>query len=91
MPIARLTGEDVFLPVTAQMVVSVPEIVCISKIVSIPNSVSIAEVASGISLVPHACDRGISAVRESRETIPLIDRHSGVWTRTGNRYSILID
>jgi hypothetical protein len=102
VPIARMMGEDVFLPVTAQTVLSIPvivcipeicipEIVCVPNIVSIPNNVSIAEVRSGISLVPHVCDRGISRVRESREAIPLIDGYSGIWTRTGNGYSILID
>jgi hypothetical protein len=97
IPIARMMGEDVFLPVTAQTVLSIPvivcipEIVCVPNIVSIPNNVSIAEVRSGISLVPHVCDRGISRVRDSREAIPLIDGYSGIWTRTGNRYSILID
>jgi len=59
--------EDVFLPITVHTPVSIPDIV------SIPNSVSIAEVASGISLVPYACDRRISIIRESRETIPLIN------------------
>src|SRR5215831_12113883 len=83
--------ENVFLPVTAQTVVSSPPIVCVPNIVSIPNNVSIAEGASGISLVPHVCAYGISLVRESRETIPLIDSYCCEWTRTGNRYSILIE
>ena len=90
-------GEDVFLPVTAQTVLSspvivcIPEIVCVPNIMSIPNSASIVEAGSGISLVPHAGGAGISVVRESRGTIRLIDGYSGIWTRTGNRYSILID
>jgi len=91
VPIPRLPREDVFLPVTTQAAVSIPDIVCVPNVVSVPNSVSISEIASGISLVPHACDAGISVVREWRETISLIDRNSGVWARTGNRYSILID
>src|SRR5262245_44995969 len=91
MPVARMPREDMFLPVTAQTVVSIPGIGCIGNIVSTPNNVSIAEFASGISLVPHVCDSGISAVRESRDTIPLINRYSGEWTRTGNPYSILVD
>jgi hypothetical protein len=76
-----------FLPVTPQPAVSIPEIVCIPKIVSIPNNVSTGKVASGISRVPHACDRGICMVRYA---VALIDSYSGEWTRTGNRYSILI-
>ena len=88
VPIPRLPREDVFLPVTAQPAVSIPEIVCIPNIVSIPNNVSIGKVASGISRVPHACDGGISMVRDA---VPLIDSYSGEWTRTGNGYSILID
>ena len=94
VPIPRMPREDVFLPVTAQTVVSIPVVVCVLNIVSNPNSVSIANVASiadvgsGISLVPHACDRGTSMVRDA---MPLIDSYSGEWTRTGNRCSILID
>src|SRR5439155_22122279 len=48
IPIAGTTGEDVFLPVTTKMIVCVPEIV------------SIPELVSGISLVPHACAGWIS-------------------------------
>jgi hypothetical protein len=58
-------------------------IVCISDIVSIPQTVSIPELRSGISLVPHACDGWISLIRESRETITLIRLSDGcrnVWT-----------
>ena len=60
MPIPGLLSENVFLPVTAKTIVSIPEIV------------SIPQLASGVSLVPHACDGWISAIREWRETIALI-------------------
>jgi len=82
MPIARTTAEDVFLPVTAKMIVCVPEIV------------SIPELGSGISLVPHACGAWISIIRKSRETISLIrlsDRCRSVRTRTGKRHPISIN
>jgi len=63
--------DDVFLPVTTKTIVSIPEIV------------SIAELAAGISLVPHACGGWISVIRESRETITLTRLSDGcrsVWT-----------
>jgi hypothetical protein len=60
MPIPRLPREDVFLPVTTKMIVSVTEIVCIPKTVSVPEMVS-----AGVSLVPHAGDGWISMIRES--------------------------
>jgi hypothetical protein len=54
MPIPRLPREDVFLPVTTKMIVSVSQIVCIPEIVWIPEIISIPELHSGVSLVPHA-------------------------------------
>jgi len=47
----------VFLPVTAQMIVSIPEIVYTPQVVSVP------ELRSDVSLVPNACDSWISAIR----------------------------
>jgi hypothetical protein len=95
--------ENVFLPVTTQMIVSisaivrvpqivsVSEIICVPQIVSIPNIVcvpqivSILELGSGVSLVPHACDSWVSAIREWRDTIALRDSCYGVWTGTRER------
>jgi hypothetical protein len=74
VPIPRALCENVFLPVSAETIISVTEIV------------SVPEVASGISLVPHACDGWISVIRESRETISLADTCSREWTRPGKRY-----
>jgi hypothetical protein len=66
MPIPRLPREDVFLPVTTKMIVPVTKIVCVPEVVSVSEIVSITEVASaGVSLVPHAGDGWISAIRES--------------------------
>jgi hypothetical protein len=72
MPIPRLPREDVFLPVTTKMIVPVtkivcvPEVVSVSEIASITKTVSVPEgVCAGVSLVPHAGDGWISAIRES--------------------------
>ena len=76
VPIPRMPRQDVFLPVTAKMIISVTKIVCVMEVVSVP------EVASGISLLPHASDGWISVIRESLEAIrliPLVDSYSGVW------------
>ena len=90
VPIPRLPRENVFLPVAAQTTVSIPKIIYVRKIFSVPKAALITEVASGISRVPHAWERGISMVRELRETVSLIDRYSGKWAGTGNRCSTLI-
>jgi hypothetical protein len=97
MPIPGLVSENVFLPVTAQLVVSiseivsVPAIVCIPNIVCVPQIVSIPELRSGVSLVPHACDSWISAIREWRDTIALRDSCHRVWTGTRERTSTRIE
>ena len=66
MPIPGRVSENVFLPVTAQMVVSVPEIVrqvvSVPEIVRGPYIISIRELC--VSLVPNACDSWISAIRD---------------------------
>jgi hypothetical protein len=104
----------VFLPVTTQMVSSIPEIVsiprivsiseivCIPQIISVPEIVrvpeivcvtqivSVPELRSVVSLVPHACDSWVSAIRESRDTIALRDSCYGVWTGTRERTSTRI-
>jgi hypothetical protein len=67
MPIPGAVSENVFLPVTTQMIVSISEIVCVPYIVSIP------ELRSGVSLVPHMCASWISAIREWGDTIALRD------------------
>ena len=85
MPIPRALSENVFLPVTPQMIVSVSEIVCVSQIVSI------AELRSDVSLVPHACDIWISAIRKWRETIALRDSCYRVWTGPHERTSTRIE
>jgi hypothetical protein len=99
MPIPRLPREDVFLPVTTKMIVSVSQIVCIPEIVWIPEIISIPELHSGVSLVPHAWGGGISVIRKSREaialeTITLIRLSDGCrseWTRAGKRCAIWIN
>ena len=59
-----------FLPVTAQMIVAIPEIVyarqvvCIPEIVRVSYIISIRELRSDVSLVPNACDSWISAIRD---------------------------
>jgi hypothetical protein len=71
MPIPRTLREHMFLPVTTKTTVSITEII------------SIAELASRISLVPHACGGWISVIRESRKTISLTrlsDGRCNVWT-----------
>jgi hypothetical protein len=89
MPFPGALRENVFLPVTTKMIisisdiVSIPEIVSTPEIVSIPENVSIPELHSGVSLVPHACDSWISVIREWGNTIALRDRCYRVWTRTG--------
>jgi hypothetical protein len=66
VPIPRLPREDVFLPVTTKMIVSVTKIVCVPEVVSVSEIVSVPEVVSaGVSLVPHAGDGWISVIRES--------------------------
>jgi len=85
VPIPRLPRENVFLPVMTKTIVSVPEIVCAPEIISIP------EVVSGISLVPHACDGWISVIRESRETISVVDICSRESARTGKRCPISVN
>src|SRR5262245_31859613 len=88
MPISRMPRDDVPLPVTTEMIVS------ISEIVSTPEIGPVTELASGISLVPHACGGWISVIRESRETIGLIRLSDGcrsVWTGAGNRHPIRIN
>ena len=96
MPIARALSENVFLPVTTQIVLSIPQIVCVPRIVSIseivcvPQIVSILELRSGVSLVPHACDSWISAIGEWRDSIALRDSCHGVWTRARERTSTQI-
>jgi hypothetical protein len=89
-----------FLPVTTKMIVRpIPEIVWIPKIIWIREIISVPELHSGVSLVPHACDSWISAIRESREaialeTITLIRLSDGCrseWTRAGKRCAIWIN
>jgi hypothetical protein len=81
MPIPWPVSENVFLPVTTQMVLSIPEIVYALRTVSIP------ELRSGVSLVPHAGDSCISVIRDWRDTIALRDSCHGVWTGTRERTS----
>jgi len=71
--------------------VSVPEIVCIPNIVCVLQIVSIPELRSGVSLVPHARDSWVSAIREWRDTIALRDSCYRVWTGTRERTSTRID
>jgi len=79
MPIPGAVSENVFLPVTTQMIVSISAIICVPQIVSIPEIVcvpyivSIPELRSGVSLVPHMCASWISAIREWGGTIALRD------------------
>ena len=89
-----------FLPVATQMIISVSEIVCvpqvprivsIPQIVCVPKIVSIPELSSGVSLVPHACDSWVSAIREWRDTVALRDSCYRVWTGTRERTSIRIE
>jgi hypothetical protein len=77
--------ENVFLPVTAKTIVSIP------VIVSVPEVVSIPELRSGVSLVPHVGDSWISVIREWRDTIALREGCYRVWTRTRERTSIRIN
>jgi hypothetical protein len=71
VPIPRVPRENVFLPVTTKMIISVP------KVVRVPEIISVPEVASGISLIPHTGDSWISVIRESREAIGLISLVNG--------------
>jgi hypothetical protein len=73
------------------MVLSISEIVYVPQIVCVPQIVSIPELRSDVSLVPHACDSWISAIREWRDTIALRDSCHGVWTGTRERTSTRID
>jgi hypothetical protein len=90
-------SENVFLPVTTQMIISiseivyVPQIASISEIVCVPQIVSIPELRSAASLVPHACDSWISAIREWRDTIALRDGCYRVRTGTRKRTSTRIE
>ena len=84
MPTPRALSENVFLPVTTQIVLSIPQIVCV------PQIVSILELRSGVSLVPHACDSWISAIGEWRDSIALRDSCHGVWTGARKRTSTRI-
>ena len=56
-----------FLPVTAQMIIAIPEIVrqvvSVPEIVRVPQIISIPELRSNGSLVPNACDSWVSAIR----------------------------
>jgi len=91
MPITGAVSENVFLPVTAQLVVSISEIVSVPAIVCVPQIVSIPELRSGVSLVPRACDSWISAIREWRDTIALRDSCYRVRTGTRERTSTRIE
>jgi hypothetical protein len=89
-------SENVFLPVTAQMIVSISEVV--RQIVSVPEIVrcprqiiSIPELRSDVSLVPNACDSWISATRYWRDTIALRDSCYRVWAGTRDRRSTRIN
>jgi hypothetical protein len=68
MPISRGASENVFLPVTPQMIVVVPEtirqVVSVPEIVRVSQIISIRELCSDVSLVPNACDSWISAIRD---------------------------
>jgi hypothetical protein len=63
-------SENVFLPVTAQMIVAIaeivyaPQVVSIPEIVRLPKIISIRELRSDVSLVPNACESWISAIRD---------------------------
>ena len=72
-------------------IVCVPQVISISEIVCVPQVVSIPELRSDVSLVPHACDSWISAIREWRDTIALRDSCYRVWTGTRKRTSIRIE
>jgi hypothetical protein len=83
MPIARLPREDVFMPVTTKMIISISEIICVPNIVSIPEIASIWQLPSHISLVPRSCSRWISVIRELGQTPALTrlpDVRHCVWT-----------
>jgi hypothetical protein len=90
-------SENVFLPVTPQMIVSIPEIVYAPQVVSVPEIVrvpqiiSIRELRSDVSLVPNACDSWISAIRHWRDTIALRDSCYRVWAGTRNQRSTRIN
>jgi hypothetical protein len=90
-------SENVFLPVTPQMVVSIPEITYVRQVVSVPEIVRvpsiifIPELRSDVSLVPNACDSWISAIRHWRDTIALRDSCYRVWTGTRNQRSTRIN
>jgi hypothetical protein len=67
-PIPRGVSENVFLPVTAQTIVAIPEIVrqvvSVPEIVRVPQIISIPELRSDSSLVPNAGGSWISAIRD---------------------------
>ena len=92
MPIPCGVSENVFLPVTPQMIVSIPEIVrqvvSVPEIVRVPQIICIPELRSDVSLVPNACDSWISAIRDWRDTIALRDSCHRVWTGTRDQRSI---
>jgi len=80
-----MPSEYVPLPITAKTIISVMKIVRVPKVVPVP------EVASRISLVPHAGEGWISVIRESRKTIRLVDICGREWTRTGKRGPIAVN
>ena len=91
MPFPGALRENVFLPVTTKMIISISDIVSIPEIVWIPEIVSVPELDSGVSLIPHICDNWISVICEWCDTIALRDRCYRVWTRTRERTSIRIN
>jgi hypothetical protein len=83
MPIPRDVSENVFLPVTAQMIVAIPKIIRAPQVVSIPELC--------VSLIPNARDSWISAIRDWRDTIALLDSCYCVWTGTRDPRSTRIN
>ena len=77
-------SEIVSIPqiVCVAQIVSISEIVCVPWIVSLSQIVSIPELRSSVSLIQHACDSWISAIREWGDTLALRDRCDRVWTGT---------
>ena len=82
-----------FLPVTAQTIVAIPEIVRVPQVVSVPEIVCAPKIVSipesCVSLVPNACDSWISAIRDWRDTIA--DSCYRVWTGTRDPRSTRIN
>jgi len=77
-----------------QMIVSIPEIVYVPQVVSIPEIVRVSKIISipelCVSLVPNARDSWISAIRDWRDTIALLDSCYCVWTGTRDQRSTRI-